>query len=63
VVVQAPEFVVALDVDNPYNWDLHPDGKRFVYMTEARGGAAAVRYFILQGWFGELRRLTASKGK
>ena len=27
------------------------------------GGAAAERYFILQGWFGELRRLTAPAGK
>ena len=68
VVVQTPEFVVALDVDGVQNWDLHPDGKRFMYMAPARapatgGGAAAVRYFILQGWFGELRRLTASKGK
>ncbi|WP_053333950.1 protein kinase domain-containing protein [Gemmatimonas phototrophica] len=68
VVIQAPEFVVALDVDGVWNWDLHPDGKHFVYTapvqtTVAGGGAAAVRYFILQGWFGELRRLTASGGK
>jgi len=68
VVVQAPEFVVALDADNIYSWDLHPDGKRFVYMAPARasatsGGPAGARYFILQGWFGELRRLIASKGK
>jgi Tol biopolymer transport system component len=68
VVVGAPEFVVALDVDGVWNWDLHPDGKRFVYTAPvqapvAGGGAAAVRYFILQGWFGELRRLTARKGE
>ena len=56
------------DLAGAQNWDLHPDGKRFVYMTPARapetsGGPAAVRYFVLQGWFGELRRLTAPKGK
>ncbi len=67
VVVQAPELVVALDVDGVWNWDLHPDGKRFVYTAPAREpvtgvGANAVRYFILQGWFGELRRLTAPAG-
>jgi Tol biopolymer transport system component len=61
VVVQAPEFVVALDRGS--NWDLHPDGKRFVYMAPAPGAKSVVRYFILQGWFGELRRLTAPKGK
>jgi serine/threonine-protein kinase len=68
VVVQAPEFVIALDSDNVENWDLHPDGKRFVHTAPTRvpeTGALAtvVRYFILQGWFGELRRLTAPEGK
>ncbi|HEX4934411.1 MAG TPA: hypothetical protein VFV33_14580, partial [Gemmatimonadaceae bacterium] len=68
VVVQSPEFVVALDVDGVSNWDLHPNGKRFVYTAPARapvtGGAAdAARYFVLQGWFGELRRLIAPAGK
>ncbi len=66
VVVQAPEFVVALKVAGGSSWDLHPDGKRFVYMAPTRSAAAAaryLRYYVLQGWFGELRRLIASAGK
>ena len=67
IVVQAPEMVVALDADGTQNWDLHPDGRRFVVAVAAGEPAAAsaatpqARYLILQNWFGELRRLTAAK--
>jgi len=64
IVVQAPELVLAVDVDGPQNWDLHPDGRRFIISLPVTGatsasGAPAARYLILQNWFGELRRLTA----
>ena len=65
-VVQAPELVVAMDVDNIASWDLHPDGRRFIVNIPAVSGtsptgAQGVRYLILQNWFGELRRLTAPR--
>lgn len=65
-VVEAPELVVAMDADNLANWDLHPDGRRFITTVPAAagassGGAQGVRYLILQNWFGELRRLTAPR--
>ncbi|MBI5600040.1 MAG: serine/threonine-protein kinase [Gemmatimonadetes bacterium] len=75
VAVGAPEVVVALDMDGVPNWDLHPDGRRFVAavattqatasVTSAAGGgrAPAVRHLILQNWFNELRRLTATAPK
>ena len=67
-VVQAPELVVAMDVDNITNWDLHPDGRRFIVNVPTAVGASStgaqgVRYLILQNWFGELRRLTAPSAK
>jgi serine/threonine-protein kinase len=69
VVVQAPEVVVAMDADGTQNWDLHPDGRRFIVAlaggAEAPTSAAAQqsRYLILQNWFSELRRLTAPRAK
>jgi Tol biopolymer transport system component/tRNA A-37 threonylcarbamoyl transferase component Bud32 len=69
VVVQAPEVVVAMNADGIQNWDLHPDGRRFI--VAVAGGAEAStsataqqsRYLILQNWFSELRRLTAPRAK
>ncbi len=67
VVVQEPEMVVALNADGIQNWDLHPDGRRFVVAVSATEAVAAsagtpdARYLILQNWFGELRRLTAAR--
>jgi len=68
VVVQAPELVVAMDVDNIASWDLHPDGRRFIVTVPkvvgaSPAGAPATRYLILQNFFGELRRLTAARTK
>jgi len=66
IVVQAPELVLAMDVDNVASWDFHPDGRRFIVnvpkvVGASATGASAVRYLILQNFFGELRRLTAGK--
>jgi len=67
VVVHAPELVAAMDVVGLVNWDLHPDGRRFVVAvpdaasTAAPGAPPQSRYLILQNWFGELRRLTGAK--
>ncbi len=61
VVVRAAEFVLALPVSqSTRNWDLHPDGKRFVTaIREApNAGAATSRYLIALNWFAELKRLT-----
>ncbi len=69
VVVQAPEVVSVLDADGVVNWDLHPDGRRFVVAMAARApadtsaAAPRSRYLIVQNWFSELRRLTTAKGK
>jgi Tol biopolymer transport system component len=67
VVVHAPEPVAAMDADGIQNWDLHPDGRRFIVALPATVPAAPTaagpqsRYLILQNWFGELRRLTGAK--
>jgi serine/threonine protein kinase/Tol biopolymer transport system component len=66
VVIHAPEIVFAINADGPTNWDLHPDGRRFILLVVAAEpaavpGAGQVRYLIHQNWFGELRRLTGEK--
>ena len=66
IAVHAPELVVAMDADGLQNWDLHPDGRRFIVAVPESKAAATTaapqsRYLILQNWFGELRRLTAAK--
>jgi Tol biopolymer transport system component len=67
VVVHAPEVVFTIDADGLQNWDLHPDGRRFIVAAvisepaATAAGASKSRYLILQNWFGELRRLTTAK--
>jgi serine/threonine-protein kinase len=71
VAVGAPEVVATLDVDGVANWDLHPDGRRFVAAVASPVGAAAgaaapkgaTRHLVLQNWFGELKRLSAAVRK
>jgi serine/threonine-protein kinase len=64
VAVRAAEFVLALPVSQTTrNWDLHPDGNRFVTsIREApnagQAGAPTSRYVIAVNWFAELKRLT-----
>ncbi len=69
VVVKAPEVVFAMDADGTDNWDLHPDGRRFIVavaggaQVPTAANARPSRYLILLNWFGELRRLTAERAK
>lgn len=70
VVVRDAEVVHTVDIDGLNNWDLHPDGRRILLTVAAAtpepaagssaGAAPADRYLLLQNWFSELRRLTAS---
>jgi Tol biopolymer transport system component len=63
VVVQDPELVVAMNMDGLTNWDLHPDGRRFVVAVPsaaaapAGGAARPGRYLIVENWFRDLERL------
>ena len=66
VVVRAPEVVAALDAAGIQNWDLHPDGRRFIVavppvatapVSGRTGAAAPNRYLVVQNWFRELKRL------
>jgi hypothetical protein len=69
IVVRAPEFLLTAAIAfSPRNWDLHPDGKRFVVAvpdvtppsTASTGGSApASRHLVVLNWFAELRALTA----
>jgi eukaryotic-like serine/threonine-protein kinase len=69
IEVRDAEVVHTIDADGASNWDLHPDGKRFVVSVRgvapaAEGGgkgASSDRYLLLQNWFSELRKLTASE--
>jgi Tol biopolymer transport system component len=69
IVVHAPEVVVTMDASGTQNWDLHPDGRRFVVAIAAAdvgatsSAASPTRYLIMQNWFGELRRLTGARSR
>lgn len=63
-VVRAPEVMATLDAAGVTNWDLHPDGKRFVVIvpdapaTATPGGGATApqsRYLVVVNWFTELK--------
>jgi serine/threonine-protein kinase len=58
VVVRAPERVAVVDAIDAANWDLHPDGKRFivayfVHASEAARGtdASRARHIVHLNWF------------
>jgi Tol biopolymer transport system component/tRNA A-37 threonylcarbamoyl transferase component Bud32 len=63
VVVRTAEFVLALPISQTTrNWDLHPDGKRFVTSIReapntSQGDAPTTRYVVALNWFEELKRL------
>ena len=40
------------------NYDLHPDGQRFLMIK--RGGASTIDLVLVQNWFEELKRLVDS---
>ncbi|MEQ1693673.1 MAG: hypothetical protein ABMA00_20455, partial [Gemmatimonas sp.] len=70
VVVRAPEFVLSLAVaGSTRNWDLHPDGTRFVVTlpdvtpipANGASGAPASRYIVVQHWFTELKRRSTNR--
>jgi hypothetical protein len=63
-----------MDIDGVSNWDLHPDGRRFLATvattqgpassaSAAAGKASPARHLLLLNWFSELRRLTATAPK
>jgi serine/threonine-protein kinase len=64
VTFGAPEVMYATDLDGISNWDLHPDGNRFVIIVPQGGGnpqrsnsgVATMRYLVTLNWFDELRR-------
>ena len=73
IVVRAPEFLLAAAISiSPRNWDLHPDGKRFVVAVPdvtppsaaSTGGSAPLsRHLVVLNWFAQLRAVTAKAQK
>ena len=71
IVVRAAERVLLVDVAGLENWDLHPDGKRFLVTVPAGAapepagtpGSAApsARYLVALNWFTQLRELTGKR--
>lgn len=59
VLVRPPEFIlVASMARSSRNWDLHPDGKRFVATVPdvaAGRDTSPSRYLIALNWFTELK--------
>ncbi len=63
VVVRQPEFVLAAEIAGnlALNWDLHPDGQRFLVTVDDRGSAATpgepspTRFLVVLNWFEELK--------
>jgi Tol biopolymer transport system component len=71
VVVRNPQLLQTLRLAAPAaeNWDLHPDGQRYIAVVSeqrpqvAPAAAPAARYVIVQNWFTELKVLTAKVKK
>ncbi len=71
LVVRAPEIVDVIDVAGIANWDLFPDGKRYVLTVVAAsansagggapGSAPVSRYVIVKNWMTELKARMAPK--
>jgi len=62
VTVRAPEVMATIDVSGIANWDLHPDGRRFIAAVEdaprrAAASSAESRYIVVLNWFSELKTL------
>lgn len=66
-----PEVMHITDIDGIANWDLHPDGHRFVLVVPmVRGGlepsasgSTVPRFLVALNWFAELRRQIESQGR
>jgi eukaryotic-like serine/threonine-protein kinase len=70
VVLKPPEVVATINAEGIQNWDLAPDGKRFILVeaaspprTAAGNSAAAVRYLIFTNWFPTLRAMVEAGRK
>ncbi|MFN2317940.1 MAG: protein kinase [Gemmatimonadales bacterium] len=66
-----PEVMYIGDIDGIGNWDLHPDGTRFVvvvpiFASDAstdQGDPATARFLITLNWFRELRQQLKAPGR
>jgi dipeptidyl aminopeptidase/acylaminoacyl peptidase len=71
VEVRAPEAMAAIDASGIANWDLHPDGKRFVLSVPdvpaaaapGAAGAPPSRFVVVLNWFTEARALVKKGNK
>ena len=70
VVVNPPEVAAAIDAAGIDNWDLHPDGTRFIVAVPdvpvgatlgAPGTPGARRHIVVLNWFTELNARMKSK--
>ncbi|HEX6317016.1 MAG TPA: protein kinase [Gemmatimonadaceae bacterium] len=63
VVLRSPEIVTTLAMAGVVNWDLHPDGNRFIVTIDdvpasgRAGPVAGPEYLVVLNWFKELRAL------
>jgi hypothetical protein len=62
VVIREPELLLTVNIAGIQHWDLHPDGKRYLFPLEegvpvGASASAPTRYLLLQNWLGELQRL------
>ena len=63
VVVRQPELVLAIGFGTNFNnWDIHPDGERFLVTVFEESGAATAggepsptRFLVVLNWFEELK--------
>jgi serine/threonine-protein kinase len=68
IVVRAPEVMATIAAAGIANWDIHPDGRRFIVAVAdnpvaARAGTpednGPAKYLVVLNWFTELKKLTA----
>jgi serine/threonine-protein kinase len=70
VVPRTPVVAATIDITRPGEWDLHPDGKRFVLVVPGPSAAAtrpaaadSSRYIVVLNWFTELEAAMAKPRK
>ena len=52
-----PEYTVTRTGGWTRNWDIHPDGSRFIMVKSGDGGGAALsEVYLVVNWFEELER-------
>ena len=62
VVVRSPEVITTLAAAGVANWDLHPDGRRFIVTIDDLPGAgneSGPAYQVVLNWFKEFKRVAA----